>query len=492
MGEDMHIRIIRDSGHGISQAIKKAIKDKFENNKDIWSVAEDKLENHKADTWTAIFDLFHKESGDDVSTFEQDGKTSGIKDEWTTLNMNVRTYGDEELVIKSGTWDAILELLGLKTKQEAPQQKSDGGDAAGDGNGGAAAVTGGDEASSAAAEQGNAIQSVPKAPDAEVFETEVPEDDEVPPADVKPEKIKKLKNDKKPPQAIPAPVIAIPEEMPQEVITRLKTTDASKAGQTMDNGDGTSSEYDAKGNIVKDINNDKGRAIRDIERDTNGNITKIMDFGYDDKGNISSTIVRDADGKVVSEVHETIDKKGNATVRLTLNAAHDIVSYNEYKYDRKGRVTKEVHRDADGNVTDYVEYKYDSKGNTLREIRYDAEGKVISRVENTYKKGKQVKTVTTGADGNYSSGYEYEYNENGTKKADIKRSADGKVVHYGRYEYDDDGNRKRISCFDSNGKLEYYFDFRTDSKGNKIFIKRDPSGKELERGGVDQADLKFV
>jgi hypothetical protein len=91
MGEDIHIKITKGSGEGISQAIKRAIKDKFGNNQDVWSVAENKFENQKSQTWRTIFDFFQKETDDNISTFE----TSNIKDEWTELNMNVRTYGDE-------------------------------------------------------------------------------------------------------------------------------------------------------------------------------------------------------------------------------------------------------------------------------------------------------------------------------------------------------------------------------------------------------------
>lgn len=506
MGEDMHIKIRRGSGEGISQAIKRAIKDKFEKYKDIWSVAEDKFENQKTETWTEIFGMFHKETGDDVSTFEQKGETSGIKNKWETLNMNVPTYGDEELVIKDSTWKAILRFLGLETNNPSTDDTDDETTSVTSSSTGSVQVTttgtlpadGTESVTVTATEtmpvdatesiQVTGTETLPPAGTKAVQTTidpNYPADDPTPPAATKPVKASDIKQDKKPPKAIPAPVKEITAAMSAEELAKLNEVDSAKAGQTVDIGNGKVYVYDAQGRIIDEKTN--GAYTRHITRDADGKIVQILDLENDAKGNPIHTIGRDAQGAVTIEQYFEYDKKGNSTLGLTLDRNHEVCDYHEYEYDRKGRVTKEIERDKDGNVTKYTKFKYDRHGNILKKTEYDADGRVTCQEENKYKNGNKVSSTLVYADEDGVSGtseWIYSLSGNSVKPSrTIARSADGKVNYYVDFEYDGNGKKSKEVYRDSTGKVKFYYEY-TMANGKKISIKRDPSGKEIERKEV--------
>ncbi len=471
MGDKIRINI--ESGQGITQAIQKKLVDEgAENNNgvvrtSIWSQVQGFFATEtQSESENEISILHHKDSNEE----------DNIGDLWHTFEQwKIPTEVDDYIEIARSTWNKILQLVGLEPEgDDSPASETDDPTQA--------PVTNPGDDSDVPTQDPTAPETDDSTPTPIVSENDPnpPVADENPPADASPAKNEKVKNDKKHPQAMPAPVIEKPKEMTAEEIQALNTADELKARQTITNEDGTTTEYDEQGRIKK-VRDAKGNVIKDIGRGADGKVTQVLDVTKGDSANTTISVLRDAEGKVMLQQYFEHDKKDNVTMSVTLYN-NEIRDYYEYEYDRKGRKTKEIKRDKDGNVVEYTTYKYSRKG-VVQEITYDKDGKVQNRDEYKYNKNGFVSSIiSTDSEGKYIGQDDYEYYQNGYKKREISRNSEGKVFEYIDYEYDTEGNCTKKVVRDSEGKVKHYRKYNIDDSGQRTYIKYDSSGKELDRG----------
>ena len=193
--------------------------------------------------------------------------------------------------------------------------------------------------------------------------------------------------------------------------------DLNKASQTVLNPDGTSSEYNGDGYLVREYDS-AGNMTRGIRRSANGSVKWYVDYEYDSAGNRTRDIARSANGSVESCCDYEYDSAGNKTREILRNPDGSVEWYEDYEYDSAGNETREILRNSDGSVEWYYDYEYDSAGNLTREIERNSDGSVKYYVD-------------------------YEYDSAGNETRKIWRRASGSVKWYVDYEYDSAGNQTR-------------------------------------------------
>ncbi len=149
--------------------------------------------------------------------------------------------------------------------------------------------------------------------------------------------------------------------------------DYNKASKTVLNPDGTSSEYDEDGYLIREYDS-AGNETREIWRSANGSVGWYNDYEYDSAGNKTRRIWRKPDGSVGCYNDYEYDSSGNKTRQIWRNPDGSVRWYTDYKYDLAGNLTREIERNSDGSVKCYEDYEYDSAGNQTREIWRNPDG----------------------------------------------------------------------------------------------------------------------
>lgn len=186
--------------------------------------------------------------------------------------------------------------------------------------------------------------------------------------------------DQNPPAAIaPLPAGADLSSNKSPLDSNSLLPDLNKASKTVLNPDGTSSEYDEDGYLMREYDK-SGNQTREIWRNTNGSVLFHFDYEYDSNGNLTKEIVRDIDGSVDSytDYRYCIYDSGESFTREIIHNPDGSVIDNRWncdrEYDTAGNHTRTVYRNADGSVDCYIDYEYDSSGNKTREIYRNPDG----------------------------------------------------------------------------------------------------------------------
>ena len=119
----------------------------------------------------------------------------------------------------------------------------------------------------------------------------------------------------------PADADLLLNKSPLDFISLLP--DLNKASQTVLNPDGTRSEYNGDGYLIREYDS-AGNETRKIERNSDGSVEYYCDYEYDSAGNKTRVIGRNPDGSVDY--------------------------YCDYEYDSAGNKTREIVRNPDGSV----------------------------------------------------------------------------------------------------------------------------------------------
>jgi len=194
----------------------------------------------------------------------------------------------------------------------------------------------------------------------------------------------------------------------------------------------TTYTYDKNGNKIKEVEKNSDGEIESIDEyayDKNHNIlTDIRDYNGDRVIDYITRYTYNEDNKILTEI-ETMDDK---------DIANNIISREtiEYTYDANGNLIKEIQKEDDGDITIKNTYTYDSNNNLMKEI--EEEGEDVTTTTYTYDDKSNPLTISEDSDSNgvidivTTSTYTYSDNE---KKAitHIDNGNDGTIDDISTY-----------------------------------------------------------
>ena len=175
-------------------------------------------------------------------------------------------------------------------------------------------------------------------------------------------------------------------------------------------------EYDAKGNIVKEIY-------------TNA----VLAYTYDENGNLLTEIFTYKDGEVYYHATYEYDAKGN---RVKFTDDRRVVTSH---YDERGNLVKDELLLSDGNVN-CTEYEYDTMGNCIKQVTdfFDRDGLVIDTFQYDENGNMTEQRLVDEHGLNTTNAYEQDESGNCIKKTHTDHKSGTTSVDL--YEYDAYGN----------------------------------------------------
>lgn len=208
----------------------------------------------------------------------------------------------------------------------------------------------------------------------------------------------------------------------------------------------TEYEYDAAGNLIKELQYDKNTgsvdAIRKYEYDQDGNETKYLYYNIDGTVHASRTYETEYDGNGVLTKRSCTDNDGRTVC---------------WEYDGSGKLTRSIQYDSDGNISDILEY--DANGNEAKRVSYNADGSMDGRYEYTYNaNGNMIQEIGYGRDGVLYVRMEYEYDKYGRVTKFVSYDGDGNVETQEEHTYTYDANGNLTQEFHGNQSLSYRWD----------------------------------
>ncbi|QTL98126.1 hypothetical protein GM661_09120 [Iocasia frigidifontis] len=130
-------------------------------------------------------------------------------------------------------------------------------------------------------------------------------------------------------------------------------------------------DYDEKGNIIKGIT---------IITDSDGNVVSESEdnYEYDEKGrNVRFSC------EIISIEYE-YDEKGNEIRQVKRDSAGNVDDIYELEYDDKGNMIKSITKNPDGSIFSYSQSYYDKYNNRIKIIR-KKDGNIEKKYEYVYK-----------------------------------------------------------------------------------------------------------
>jgi len=166
--------------------------------------------------------------------------------------------------------------------------------------------------------------------------------------------------------------------------------------------------------------NNKGNKIADVRFDPDGKVNKKYEYKYDSAGRRIEQNQYTINGSLIRKIIYTYDAKGNLTEDNSYDPDGKFDKKYTYTYDDTGNVTEDNSYDTGNNLLKKITYKYDNAGNKTESSRFSARGDLEKKFIYKYdRKGNMVEETDRSSDGTrvtYQYTYEFDRNENWTKK----------------------------------------------------------------------------
>lgn len=196
--------------------------------------------------------------------------------------------------------------------------------------------------------------------------------------------------------------------------------------------------YDAKGNRVKEVNENRKGA-----EGSNARAYSVRDDVEIEKGGLSALSVEGMYSNV-------FDEKGNCIASYAFSRETDILLYITFStYDEKGRLRTKETRNTNDVVEERWLYEYDDKGNIIREERFLG-GMRIGVTESAYSpEGRKVEETYYSSNAEPYRRERITYDDKGNLLLKVATS-NGMRVASNTYTYDEAGNRTAVFVYTLN------------------------------------------
>ncbi len=207
--------------------------------------------------------------------------------------------------------------------------------------------------------------------------------------------------------------------------------------------------YDEEGDLVRSVDHDR-------------TVSSINHYSYDKYGYIAvRDFDRDADGEIDSRQVFVNDGQGNIlTSSWDGNADGQFDSIHTFTFDTEGNIlTSSDDDDADGVIDDHWVHRYDELGNILGSEHHVDGDVYIIKLTYTYDLNGNILSQSSGdVDSTYFiRSYRYDENSN-MLESSLDAHADGTIDNYEYYTYDENDNMLtyRLLWIGNNDITTYY------------------------------------
>ena len=225
------------------------------------------------------------------------------------------------------------------------------------------------------------------------------------------------------------------------------------------------SEYDIKGNLIKEIS-----------YYTNGEVEHISQYKYNDAGLLEEEILINEEGSV-DERKKFEYNANNKVEKEYLFYQDDSFDTTIHTYDGSFNLIKKSTKDSDGEMESEKEYIYENNL-LISETYTDNEKNVISKKNYSYNdQGKQLTVKEYDGVNDVEINIEFVYNENGVRTDKITTNKKGQVMEHVFYEENEKG--QLIEMVDHTPFAKNITVFTYDEKGNNILQEEKNNQGEL-------------
>lgn len=217
---------------------------------------------------------------------------------------------------------------------------------------------------------------------------------------------------------------------------------------------------------------DKGRSIKEICSDTDGNVTQTTEREYDENDNEIKTTYFEADGSIRLVIEREFSDDGKTVNETHSYSQEDFSVPRIVEYDEYGNEIKSTSYDTLGNISQQHECtnEYNADGILIRM-------EVTSPIEEDYLQiseydshGNCIRYYSSSYGYVYENEYEYEYDSDGNILKSLSYTSGGidwdtgeevngdRVLDsYTLYEYDEHGNNTRLAIYNANDEFQYEY-----------------------------------
>jgi len=174
------------------------------------------------------------------------------------------------------------------------------------------------------------------------------------------------------------------------------------------------------------------------EYNANGSLYLLHEYRYDARGNMIEDIQKDKERRLKFKATFTNDANGNIIEENLFDAKNQLISKTNYTYDSDGKLTEKVEYNGAGEKNYRWEYSFDENGNNNLMRHYNATGKVLFKwVYEFDKKGQLTEATAYNSDDSFHARRTYVHSdESGKLIEETEYNPDNRPKNKFRYSYE--------------------------------------------------------